>query len=319
MKRILFIDRDGTICKEPADEQVDRIDKIDLLQDVIPSLLKFQNAGYSLVMISNQDGLGTDSFPQEDFEGPHNFLMGLLESQGIRFDDVLICPHFPTDQCQCRKPELGLVLDYLKDPQWDRENSAVIGDRDSDLLLAERMGIRGIRVADETNENALSWNDIAHDLLSKGRRANVCRKTKETKINVDLDLDRPGQSSMKTGIGFFDHMLEQLPKHGGFSLSVECEGDLHIDDHHTVEDIGLAIGECFKKALGNKIGIQRYGFLLPMDESQCKVALDLGGRPYFLFDGDFKRDSVGELATEMVPHFFRSFAETLGANLHMVP
>ncbi|SMF78305.1 bifunctional histidinol-phosphatase/imidazoleglycerol-phosphate dehydratase HisB [Pseudobacteriovorax antillogorgiicola] len=317
MKKLLFIDRDGTICKEPEDEQVDRIDKIELLTGVIPSLLKLQSHGYTLVMISNQDGLGTESFPQEDFDVPHQFLMKLLQSQGIQFETTLICPHLPSDQCGCRKPNLDLVLPYLQDPHWDRDRSAVIGDRDSDLLLAERMGIRGIRVNEPDATQGASWDDIAHELTSLRRQATVSRKTKETAINIEIDLDRTGLNHFATGIGFFDHMLEQLPKHGGFSLKVACEGDLHIDDHHTVEDIGLALGQCFRKALGDKIGIQRYGFVLPMDESEAKVSLDLGGRPYFIFKGEFKRDMVGELATEMVPHFFRSFAESLGANLHM--
>lgn len=317
MRKILFIDRDGTICKEPYDEQVDSIEKIELLDGVIPNLLKLANDGYEFVLISNQDGLGTDSFPFKDFEIPHGFLMNLLESQGVSFVDELICPHFPADNCDCRKPNLGLVLKYLQDPNWDRTKSAVIGDRESDLKLAERMGIQGIQAAASPEQEGMDWTNISNSLLSKGRVAKVERRTKETDITIDIDLDRSGIGPIDTGLGFFDHMLEQLPKHGGFYMSASCKGDLQIDDHHTIEDVGLALGQAFKQALGNKIGIQRYGFLLPMDESQAQVALDLGGRPYFKFAADFKRDMIGDLASEMVPHFFRSFAETLGANLHM--
>ena len=313
MRKILFIDRDGTICKEPDDEQVDRIEKIELLDRVIPNLLDLQKHGYELVMISNQDGLGTSSFPQEDFDKPHNFLMSILSSQGINFSKTLICPHFPDDQCDCRKPELGLVLSYLQDPEWDRSRSAVIGDRESDLKLADKMGIRGIAVGPKGN----SWDQISRLLLDQGRQASLQRDTKETKIQVSIDLDRQETAEIDTGLKFFDHMLEQLPRHGGFSLSVKCQGDVEVDDHHTVEDVGLALGKCFKQALGDKRGIQRYGFLLPMDESQAQVALDLGGRPYVKCDAHFQREKVGDLSTEMVPHFFRSFAESLGANIHL--
>ncbi len=317
MKQILFIDRDGTICQEPDDEQVDRIDKIELVEDVIPNLLKLQKAGYQLVMVSNQDGLGTASFPQQDFERPQQFLLKLLKSQGIIFSDVLICPHFPQDNCSCRKPHTGLVMSYLKDPHWSRDQSAVIGDRDSDLLLAQNMGISGFRVSSNGSTEGTSWNDICAMLIGQERKSTVQRTTKETSIVVDVNLDRPTMAEIKTGISFFDHMLEQIARHGNIGLKIHCRGDLHIDDHHTVEDVGIALGEGIKKALGVKVGIQRYGFLLPMDDIQAQIALDLGGRSYFHFAGEFSRPTIGELATEMIPHFFRSVADALGANLHM--
>lgn len=317
MKKILFIDRDGTICKEPNDFQVDRIDKIELLADVIPALLKLKQHGYLLVMVSNQDGLGTASFPQEDFETSHRFLMQLLEGQGIDFDEVLICPHFPEDQCFCRKPNLGLVIDYVKDSSWNRSESYVIGDRESDLILAERMGIEGIQISAGPGFAGISWQQIVSKLLTKPRTARVERKTNETQIKATVNLDEPGSLEIQTGIGFFDHMLEQLAKHGGFSLMVSCAGDLHIDDHHTVEDIGIALGDALRQALGDKFGIGRYGFVLPMDESETQVSLDLSGRPYFSFDGSFARPQIGQLASEMIIHFFRSLAESLRANLHI--
>ena len=318
MRKILFIDRDGTICKEPHDEQVDRIDKIELLDGVIPALLSLKDDGYEFVMVTNQDGLGTESFPQEEFDIPHNFLMGLLASQGIKFKEVLISPHFAEANSECRKPRVGLVLKYLQDPSWSREDSAVIGDRESDIGLAENMGIKGIKIANESSGNALSWADIVASLTKNERQATEVRNTKETAITVSVNLDRQKPSDkIETGIGFLDHMLDQISRHSGIGLSVACKGDLEIDDHHTVEDIGLALGTCLKKALGQKIGIHRYGFLLPMDDVQAQIALDLGGRPFFRFEGEFKRPMIGELASEMIPHFFRSLSESLGANLHM--
>lgn len=318
MKKILFIDRDGTICEEPADFQVDRIEKIKLLPEVIPALLTLQKQGYRLVMVSNQDGLGTDSFPETDFTTPQNFLLAILETQGVSFDEILICPHLPLDQCFCRKPNVGLVVHYLNDPSWNRADSYVIGDRDTDMLLAERMGIEGIRVGVFTETGrSFSWNDIVTKLAIKPRTASITRQTSETKIVAEVNLDQPGKMHIATGIGFFDHMLEQLAKHGGFSLSLQCDGDLHIDDHHSIEDIGIAIGDALKQALGDKYGIGRYGFVLPMDESEAQVSLDLSGRPYFVFDGAFARPQIGQLATEMIIHFFRSFSESLKANLHI--
>ena len=316
MRQLLFIDRDGTLCQEPEDFQVDRIDKVKLVEGVIPALTELKQMGYEFVMVSNQDGLGTDSFPRKDFEVTHKFIVELFRSQGISFVDTLICPHFEEDGCNCRKPKIGLVLGYLRDPDWDRARAAVIGDRETDLMLAENMGIRGFLLKDE-GDKACSWSDIVKALRQNPRTATVTRQTKETNISVEVDLDGNGLASINSGIDFFDHMLEQIARHGGIDLKISCKGDLKIDDHHSVEDIGLTLGDCLRKALGPKLGIGRYGFALPMDEVKAESRLDLGGRPYFVFDGDFRRESLGGLATEMIPHFFRSLAESLKANIHL--
>jgi imidazoleglycerol-phosphate dehydratase/histidinol-phosphatase len=311
--KILFIDRDGTLIEEPADQQIDSLKKLRLLPGVIPSLIRLQDAGYSLVMVSNQDGRGTSSFPEESFREPHEFLRRLLESQGIRFEAEFICPHFASDDCECRKPRTGLLKDYLKDHPLDRAASFVIGDRETDLQLASNLGIAGIRIG----AGFENWPQVAKRLTEAARRAEINRTTKETDICVAVDLNRETPIHVSTGLGFFDHMLEQIAKHGGFSMQLTCKGDLHIDEHHTVEDCALALGQALRQALGDKRGIQRYGFLLPMDEALAQVAIDLSGRPYFVFEGKFGRDSVGQLPTELVPHFFRSLAETLGASINL--
>ena len=267
-------------------------------------------------MVSNQDGLGTQSFPETDFRGPHEFLKTLLASQGIEFDAEFICPHLPADGCACRKPRTGLLERYLAETPIDRTRSYVIGDRETDLELARNLGIEGLQVrVDGAPEQ--SWTAIAACLGQRHRTAEVERKTRETEIRVQVDLDAEGPIAISTGIGFFDHMLEQIAKHGGFSLELGCSGDLHVDEHHTVEDCAIALGTALKHALGDKRGIARYGFLLPMDEALAQVAIDLSGRPYFVFEGSFGRERVGELPTELVPHFFRSLAESLGAALHL--
>ncbi len=311
-KKVLFIDRDGTLIQEPLDQQIDHLEKLQLEPDVIPALLALKQAGYVFVMISNQDGLGTSSFPQISFDSPHNLLLSLLKSQGIVFEDVLICPHFQSDLCNCRKPKLGLVSNYLRDGVMDPSNSWVIGDRTTDLQLAENIGIKSLLYSREQG-----WKAISELLISQPRCGLVERNTHETSINVHLKLDGRECSQIKTKLGFFDHMLEQLAKHAGWNLQLRCEGDLHIDEHHTVEDTGLALGEALRLALGSKLGIRRYGFLLPMDEALAQIAIDLSGRPFFVFEGQFKREKIGELPTELVPHFFRSFAQSLGATLHI--
>lgn len=315
-ERVLFIDRDGTIITEPADKQIDSLQKFGLVPDVIAGLQRLRDAGYTFVMVSNQDGLGTESFPEPTFREPHEFLRELLKSQGITFAEEFICPHKPADNCQCRKPKTGLLDDYLQSHPLDREHSYVIGDRETDLQLAQNLGIQGIRVRTEETPGD-TWPEIAARLTAKARIATVVRKTKETDIQVEVNLDRESPIHIETGLGFFDHMLEQVAKHGGFSLQLTCKGDLHIDEHHTVEDCALALGQALKQALGDKRGIHRYGFLLPMDEALAQVAIDLSGRPYFVFEGQFGRDSVGQLPTELVPHFFRSLAETLGASINL--
>lgn len=403
MKKYLFIDRDGTLVYEPEDYQVDALSKIKFLPRVIPALLHLQDLGYSLIMVSNQDGLGTESFPLDTFTPAHEFILNTLESQGISFEQVLICPHKPEDNCACRKPKLGLVQAYMDDLNWDREHSYFIGDRDTDMQMAQNMGITGLRVrsCDEDNDadngqglltaipEGLTWDEIAtkisialnatpkQDILSlatseevgnettdlpcAGERAHrvatVERNTKETQISVRVDLDQVGGSSIHTGIGFFNHMLDQIATHAGFNLQVLVRGDLEVDGHHTIEDTAIALGTALKEALGDKRGIGRFGFVLPMDEVMAKVfgapnvdifelsvqgkpqgrnsdrddaqqvqndqtitvALDISGRPHVEFDfhADFTRDVINGFETQMVSHFFESLAVAMSLTLHM--
>ena len=315
-RRILFVDRDGTLNEETADEQIDSLEKVRLLPNVIPSLLELQRAGFGFVMVTNQDGLGTPRFPRENFDRAHEFILHLFNSQGIDFEAIFICPHFKHENCGCRKPDLGMVRDFVAANPIDPASCFMIGDRDTDLEFARNLGITGLRIrVDGTAEE--TWPSITRRILSASRTAHVQRTTKETDVLVDLDLSREGPIRIATGLGFFDHMLEQIAKHAGFALELTCKGDLHIDEHHTIEDCALALGAALRQALGDKRGIARYGFLLAMDEAEAQVALDLSGRPYFVWEGAFGRERVGELPTELVPHFFRSLAETLGAALHV--
>ncbi len=364
MKKYLFIDRDGTLVYEPEDFQVDALDKVKFLPHVIPALLRLQEAGYSLVMVSNQDGLGTESFPLETFTPAHELILNTLESQGINFEQVLICPHKPEDNCDCRKPKLGLVQAYLNDDSWDRATSYFIGDRPTDLAMAAAMGIKGLKVGDFARDDssdevpALTWDEIVATILNVGpvrsqhvRTAHVVRTTRETKIDLTVDLDHSGHSSIATGIGFFDHMLDQIATHGNFNLTVKVEGDLEVDGHHTIEDTGIALGTALKEALGDKRGIGRFGFVVPMDEVMAQVfaaskdqmlaigadtkvrpeaaedseahnitvALDISGRPHceFELDADFTREDINGFETQMVSHFFESLAVAMGLTLHM--
>jgi imidazoleglycerol-phosphate dehydratase/histidinol-phosphatase len=325
MRRLLFVDRDGTLIEEPHDYQIDSYAKLRFVPGMIPALLRLRDAGYEFVLVSNQDGLGTPSFPRETFEGPHRLLIQLLESQGIRFVEELIDESFEHEGKPTRKPAVGMLMHYLRDRDIDLAGSAVIGDRETDLQLARNLGCRGFRLGPDQ----LTWAEIAHALVDAPRSASVERRTRETQIRVEVNLDRSVDPEIDTGLGFFDHMLEQLGKHGGFALRLRCTGDLHIDEHHTVEDSALALGAALKQALGDKRGLARYGsdardesdtavaFALPMDEAVAAATLDFSGRPYFVFEGAFTRSEVGGLPTELVPHFFRSLCETAGLNLHL--
>jgi imidazoleglycerol-phosphate dehydratase/histidinol-phosphatase len=313
---VLFIDRDGTLVEEPADQQVDRPDKVRLMPGVIPALLRAVREGYRLVMVTNQDGLGTSAFPEEQFRATQDFILDLFASQGIRFDAVFVCPHYETDKCECRKPKVGLVREFVGRTTLDPARSAMVGDRETDLEFARQLGVRGLRVRLSGSEHE-TWPGAIDQLLGGGRAVTVRRQTRETEVVVAVNLDEEQPVKIATGIGFFDHMIEQVARHGGFSLELTAQGDLHVDEHHTIEDSALALGLALRQALGDKRGIGRYGFVLPMDEAQARVAIDLSGRPYSAFEGRFGRERVGELPTELVPHFFRSLAESLGAAIHI--
>ena len=317
MTPILFVDRDGTLIEEPADFQIDAFEKIRFVRDVIPAMLKLRDAGYQFVIVSNQDGLGSEGYPQASFDGPNDLMLQIFASQGIVFRDVLIDGSWPHDNAPTRKPGIGMMLPYLQDRSIDWARSAMVGDRPTDIQFADNMNIRGLQLRTEQFGGQWDWNAIAHELADAPRRATVQRNTRETRIRVEVDLDQVAEPQTHTGLPFFDHMLEQIGKHGGFALRVQAEGDLHIDEHHTIEDTGLALGQALREALGDKRGIGRYGFTLPMDETLASAALDFSGRPYFVFEGQFKRERVGDMPTELVPHFFRSLCDAAGLNLHL--
>lgn len=321
MRPILFIDRDGTIVAETDDEKVDKIEKVHFLPEVLYYLRKIRKeTDYLFVMVSNQDGLGTAGFSHDQFYPVHNFIMRLLKSEGIEFDYVHIDEHWEHEKHPNRKPGIGMLNEYLKG-DFDLANSYVIGDRVTDVKLAENLGCKSIHIYTDpiTNANLTteSWKIIYEYLVKKDRRASVHRKTKETNIAIEINLDGSGQTNIHTGLGFYDHMLDQLGKHGGLDLNIQVAGDLHIDEHHTIEDTALALGEAFLKALGNKRGISRYGFLLPMDDTLAQVAIDFGGRPWLVWEADFKREKIGEMPTEMFMHFFKSFSDTAKCNLNI--
>lgn len=314
---ILFVDRDGTLIAEPDDFQIDAFEKLRFVEGVIPALLRLRDAGWQFVMVTNQDGLGTDAFPQAAFDGPHELMLQVFASQGITFREVLIDTGFERDNSPNRKPNTGLVTGLLKDRGIDWTRSAMVGDRETDIRFAENLGIRGFKLRSPQFGDGTDWAAIAHALVDAPRVAKVVRRTNETAIEVAVDLDDAAKPDIATGLGFLDHMLEQLGTHGGFALRLRCAGDLHIDEHHTVEDCALALGQALREALGGKRGIGRYGFVLPMDEAQASATLDLSGRPYFLFEGSFARERVGDLPTELVPHFFHSLCQSAGITLHL--
>lgn len=313
MKRALFIDRDGTIIREPEDEQIDSLEKLEFVPGAISALAALAKEGWELVMVSNQDGLGTPSFPEEDFWGPHKKMLTTLEGEGIVFSDQLIDRSFPSENLPTRKPGTGMLTAYM-DGSYDLAGSFVIGDRETDRELAANLGAQGIRLG---SEETPGWEDVLRVILGKERRAVVVRRTAETDIKVVVDLDRKGVCEINTGLKFFDHMLSQIPHHGGLSLSINCKGDLEVDEHHTMEDVAIALGQALTKALGRKEGIERYGFALPMDESRAMVLLDLGGRFSFEWDVPFTREYVGDTPTEMFKHFFHTLAFNMSANLHV--
>ncbi len=317
LRPILFVDRDGTLIEEPADFQIDAYEKLRFVAGVIPALLRLRDAGYEFVMVTNQDGLGSDAYPQASFDGPQALMLHVFASQGIAFREVLIDRSLPADNAPTRKPAIGLALPLLQDRGIDWARSAMVGDRESDNGFARNLGVRAFQLRTAQFGGDWDWAGIAHTLVDTPRTATVERITRETRITVEVDLDRTAEAEIATGLGFFDHMLEQLGKHGGFALRLRCEGDLHIDEHHTVEDSALALGQALREALGDKRGISRYGFTLPMDETLASAALDFSGRPYLVFAGTFVRERVGDLPTELVPHFFRSLCEAAGLNLHV--
>ncbi len=322
MKKILFIDRDGTLVIEPPiDMQLDSLEKLEYYPGVFQHLSRIvKELNYELVMVTNQDGLGTASFPEETFWPAHNKIIEAFKNEGIEFSEVLIDKSFPHENNPGRKPGTAMLTHYLKG-NYDLENSYVIGDRATDVELAKNMGCKAIFIGKEENKDAIlsteSWADIYPLLSEEPRKANVTRSTSETEISIELNLDGSGKSSLNTGLGFFDHMLEQIAKHGNMDLSVQVKGDLHIDEHHTIEDVAITLGETFLKALGNKKGIERYGFLLPMDDCLAQVAIDFGGRPWLVWDATFMREKVGEMPTEMFMHFFKSFSDHAKCNLNI--
>lgn len=310
MNKVIFVDRDGTLLREPADEQIDALDKVEFVPGAISGMKALTGLGYELVMASNQDGLGTPAFPEDTFWPAQNLLLNTLKGEGVVFDNILIDPSFPEDNSPCRKPGIGMFGKYL-DGSYDLANSWVIGDRETDLQLAANLGARGLQLG------PLTWEQIVETIRSTERSAVVARKTAETDIYVRVDLDGKGPSGVDTGLKFLDHMLTQLIHHGGLALEIRCKGDLEVDEHHTMEDVAIALGEAIRQALGDKRGIERYGFALPMDESRALVLLDFGGRSELVWDVAFTREYIGDVPTEMFRHFFKSLSDALRANLYV--
>ena len=331
MKKVLFIDRDGTLVVEPpVDYQLDSFEKLEFVPKVFRNLGFIRSKlDFEFAMVTNQDGLGTSSFPEETFWPVHNLVMQTLANEGITFDEIFIDRSFPEDNAPTRKPRIGMLGKYLNNPIYDLPGSFVIGDRYTDVELARNLGCKAILLQDDKSSltdkgledycvlATKDWDRIAEFLFAGERVAEVQRTTKETDIYIKVDLDGSGKCNIATGLGFFDHMLEQIGKHGNLDLTIQVKGDLNVDEHHTIEDTAIALGECIGKALGDKRGIERYGYCLPMDDCLCQVALDFGGRPWLVWDAEFKREKIGEMPTEMFLHFFKSLSDAARMNLNI--
>ena len=327
-KRVLFIDRDGTIVVEPSDEQLDSFDKLEFVPGVFKALTFLRDhTDFEFVMASNQDGLGTPSYPEKDFYPTQNFILNTLKGEGVEFDDILIDPHFPEDNAPTRKPGTGMFGKYMTG-EYDLAASYVIGDRATDVELARNLGCRAVLLQDNADSlpsdlrsvcalASRDWWKVAEFIFAGERRASAHRATKETDIQVELNVDGSGKCDISTGLGFFDHMLEQIGRHGGMDLTVKVKGDLYVDEHHTIEDTGIVLGECIRKALGDKRGIERYGYALPMDDCMAQVVLDFGGRSWLVWNAEFKREKIGEMPTEMFLHFFKSLSDAAAMNLNV--
>ncbi|GHA32307.1 histidine biosynthesis bifunctional protein HisB [Salinimicrobium marinum] len=336
MKKLLFIDRDGTIVLEPEDYQLDHLDKLEFYPNCFQYLARIASElDYELIMVTNQDGLGTNSFPEDTFWPAQNFILKAFENEGVKFSEICVDRTFPEENAETRKPRTGLLTQYIDSGEYDLENSFVIGDRLTDIELAKNLGAKGIfikthedlgsaEVSVEREElddvialQTESWKDIYEFLKLKERSAEISRKTNETDIYINLNLDGTGKANIDTGLKFFDHMLDQIARHGQMDLDIRVRGDLEVDEHHTIEDTAIALGEVFSKALGNKMGIERYGFTLPMDDCLAQVAIDFGGRNWLVWEADFQREKIGEMPTEMFYHFFKSFTDGAKANLNV--
>lgn len=313
--KIIFIDRDGTIIKEPpVTQQVNSLEELEFMPNVISSLKKLYENNFKFIIVTNQDNLGTELNSSENFEKINNKIFQVLKSENIEIDEIFVCPHTKDDNCNCRKPKLGMIENWLMNNEFDKQNSYVVGDRTTDMEFANNLQIKGFLLNNET-----TWKTIADEIINKPRKARVERKTKETSIKLNLNLDGEGKYKISTGLEFFNHMLEQFSKHSGIDMELICDGDLKVDEHHTIEDCAIAIGECLKKALGDKFGIERFGWerILVMDEAQTTVSIDISNRPVFVFEADFNREYVGDFPTEMTKHFFETLCLCSGINAHI--